>query len=277
MPDSTQSTDNTNEQVVSLTDSFKFKLPKSIQETLLKIGGLTQFAFRNFKEVFKPPYEFAETLRQMYAIGYKSLSLVAITGIIIGFTLSLQSIPTLQKFGASSLVPSMVALAVILEIGPVITSLIFAGKIGSGIGAELGSMKVTEQIDAMEVSGCNPFKYLVVTRVTAATLTLPILVILSDFMSLLGGFIALNLTNKMTLKLFLMNSFSNIDLNQLLTATAKTFVFGFSIGVVGCYEGYNADRGTESVGIAANTAVVIASLLVILIDMVMVQLSSIIF
>jgi phospholipid/cholesterol/gamma-HCH transport system permease protein len=138
-------------------------------------------------------------------------------------------------------------------------------------------MKVTEQIDAMEVSGCNPFKYLVVTRVTAATLMLPILVILSDFMSLLGGFIALNLTNQMSLKLFLMNSFSNLDLNQILPATFKTFIFGFSIGVVGCYEGYNSDRGTESVGIAANTAVVISSLLVILIDMVMVQITSLLF
>ncbi|MDQ3021890.1 MAG: ABC transporter permease [Bacteroidota bacterium] len=235
------------------------------------------FAGKGVKDVFRPPYEFNETLKQFYAIGFKSLPLVAITGFIIGLTLTLQSVPTLDKFGAASLVPSMVALAIILEIGPVITALIFAGKIGSGIGAELGSMKVTEQIDAMEVSGCNPFKFLVVTRITAATLMLPLLVILADFLALLGGFLALNLTNQMSLKLFLMNSFSNLTLQDVLSATFKTFVFGFSIGVVGCYEGYNADRGTESVGIAANTAVVISSLLVILIDMVMVQLTSIIF
>ena len=269
--------DSSQTQEITKTNAFKLRLPKGLEEFLLKVAGLSVFALKNIKEVFKPPYEFAETIKQMYAIGYKSLPLVAITGIIIGFTLSLQSIPTLEKFGAASLVPSMVALAVILEIGPVITSLIFAGKIGSGIGAELGSMKVTEQIDAMEVSGCNPFKYLVVTRVTAATLMLPILVILSDFMSLFGGFIALNLTNDMSLKLFMMNSFTNLDMTQVLAATFKTFVFGFSVGVVGCYEGYNADRGTESVGIAANTAVVISSLLVILIDMIMVQLTSIIF
>lgn len=256
---------------------FKIHLPDSIGDFFLKIAELTMFAFKNLKEIFKPPYEFNETLKQMYEIGYKSLPLVAVTGFIIGLTLTLQSIPTLSKFGASSLVPSMVALAVILEIGPVITSLIFAGKIGSGIGAELGSMKVTEQIDAMEVSGCNPFKYLVVTRVTAATLMLPILVFLADFIALIGGFVALNLTNQMSLKLFLMNSFSSLELHQILAATFKTFLFGFSIGVVGCYEGYNADRGTESVGIAANTAVVISSLLVIFIDMLMVQLTSIIF
>ena len=255
---------------------FKLKFPISLQEFFLKVSGLTTFAGRFIKEIFKPPYEIKETARQFYEIGYKSFSLIAITGFIIGLTLTLQSIPTLQKFGASSLVPSMVALAVILEIGPVITALIFAGKIGSGIGAELGSMKVTEQIDAMEVSGTNPFKYLVATRIAAATLMLPLLVVLADTLALLGGFLAINLTDSTSLKLFLMNSFTNLSLTDVLPATIKTFFFGFSIGVVGCFEGYNADRGTESVGIAANTAVVISSLLVILIDMVMVQLTSII-
>lgn len=258
-------------------NTFKLNLPKSMQEFLLKVAGLTMFGGRYLKEIFKPPYEFAETLRQFYEIGYKSFSLVAITGFIIGLTLTLQSIPTLQKFGAASLVPSMVALAVILEIGPVITALIFAGKIGSGIGAELGSMKVTEQIDAMEVSGCNPFKYLVVTRVTATTLMLPLLVILVDGIALLGGYVAINIADSSTFQLFIMNSFKNISMSDIIPATIKTFIFGFSIGVVGSFEGYNADRGTESVGIAANTAVVIASLLVILIDMIMVQVTSIIF
>ncbi len=262
---------------IPATDSFRIHLPKSTEETLLKVAGLSMMAWKFIKEIFKPPYELRETIRQLYEIGYKSFSLIAVTGFIIGLTLTLQSIPTLQKFGASSLVPSMVALAVILEIGPVITALIFAGKIGSGIGAELGSMKVTEQIDAMEVSGCNPFKFLVVTRITAATLMLPLLVILADALALLGGFLAINFAEATSLRLFLMNSFVNITFQDIIPAVFKTFLFGFSIGVVGCYEGYNADRGTESVGIAANTAVVISSLLVILIDMVMVQLSSLIF
>lgn len=256
---------------------FNLKLPKSFEEFLLKVALLSAFALRSIKEIFRTPFELKETIKQFYEIGYKSFGLVAITGFIIGLTLTLQSIPTLNKFCASSLVPSMVALAVILEIGPVITSLIFAGKIGSGIGAELGSMKVTEQIDAMEVSGTNPFKYLVVTRVIATTLMLPLLVILADTIALTGGYIAVNLTNNTSAKLFLINSFASIELRDIIPATVKTFLFGFSIGVVGCYEGYNADRGTESVGIAANTAVVISSLLVILIDMVMVQLSSLIF
>ena len=269
--------DSVQTENISQADTFKLKLPKGLEEFFLKVAGLATFAWRFLKNIFKPPYEVSETIRQFYQIGFKSFSLVAITGFIIGLTLTLQSIPTLEKFGASSLVPSMVALAVILEIGPVITALIFAGKIGSGIGAELGSMKVTEQIDAMEVSGCNPFKFLVVTRITAATLMLPILVILADGMALFGGFISINLTDQTSLKLFLMNSFQNLTFKDVMPAVIKTFIFGFAIGVVGCYEGYNADRGTESVGIAANTAVVIASLMVILIDMIMVQVTTIIF
>jgi phospholipid/cholesterol/gamma-HCH transport system permease protein len=256
---------------------YKLKLPASSEEFFQKIAGLAAFAGRFLIELFKPPYEINETLKQFFMIGYKSFPLVAITGFIIGLTLTLQSIPTLDKFGAASLVPSMVALAVILEIGPVITSLIFAGKIGSGIGAELGSMKVTEQIDAMEVSGTNPFKYLVVTRIFAATLMLPILVILADAIALFGGFLAINIFDYTSLKTYLVSAMANITFSDIIPAVTKTFLFGMSIGVVGCYEGYNASRGTESVGIAANTAVVISSLMVILIDMVMVQLASIIF
>lgn len=268
--------DNTQTQSIPKQSIFNLRLPKSTEEFFLKVAGLTTFGGKYLKEVFKPPYEIKETIRQFYSIGYKSFSLVAITGFIIGLTLTLQSIPTLQKFGAASLVPSMVALAVILEIGPVITALIFAGKIGSGIGAELGSMKVTEQIDAMEVSGCNPFKYLVVTRVTASTLMLPLLVVLADAIALFGGYVAINIVDEASFRLFIMNSFNNITMRDIIPATIKTFIFGYSIGVVGCYEGYNANRGTESVGIAANTAVVISSLLVILIDMIMVQIMSII-
>ncbi|MBV6478649.1 MAG: putative phospholipid ABC transporter permease protein MlaE [Ignavibacteria bacterium] len=257
--------------------SAVLKLPKSLEDFFLLISGISGFALKSFKEMFKPPYDISETLRQFYQIGNKSFALIAVTGFIIGLTLTLQSIPTLHKFGAASLVPSMVALAVILEIGPVITSLIFAGKIGSGIGAELGSMKVTEQIDAMEVSGCNPFKYLVVTRVIASTLMLPLLVVLADAIALVGGFIAFSITESGSFEAFLINSLTNIDMRDIIPATIKTFLFGFSIGVVGCYEGYNASRGTVSVGIAANTAVVISSLLVILIDMMMVQITSVLF
>jgi len=151
-----------------------------IKKFFLEVALITTFTFRFFKEVIKPPYEFNEVMKQSFLIGYKSLPLVAITGFIIGLVLTIQSRPTLAKFGSESLLPAMVAVSLIREIGPVITALIFAGKVGSGIGAELASMNVTEQIDAMQVSDTNPFKYLVVTRVLSATLMLPILVILAD-------------------------------------------------------------------------------------------------
>lgn len=266
--------DESKPNTVTLFGNFKIELPRSFTDVFLNIGSMFGFAGEYFKQVFKPPYDIKETFRQFYAIGYKSFGLVGITGFIIGLTLTLQSIPTLTMFGAQSLVPSMVAIAIFREIGPVITALIFAGKIGSGIGAELGSMKVTEQIDAMEVSGTNPFKYLVVTRITAATLMLPLLVFYADALALFGGFISYNLSEDTTIRGFLIATFQSITFEDIIPATIKTFFFGFAIGVVGCYEGYNADRGTESVGIAANTAVVIASLCVIILDMVAVQVSS---
>jgi len=210
-------------------------------------------------------------------VGNKSLGLVSLTGVIIGFVLALQSVPTLSKFGAESLIPSMISIAIVREIGPVITGLICAGKIGSGMGAELGSMNVTEQIDAMEVSATNPFKYLVVTRVTATTLMIPLLIVYADAIALLGGYAAMRLHGEETLELYFSKAFSSLSFTDVLPATAKTFLFGFVIGIVGCYEGYNCERGTESVGRAANVSVVIASLLVIIIDALAVQVTNILF
>ncbi len=251
-------------------------LPDSLQNAFYKAWALVLFAARFFFELVKPPYEYKEFLKQCFEIGYKSIGLTSITGFIIGLTLTLQSIPTLSDFGAESLVPSMVALAIILEIGPVITSLIFAGKVGSSIGAELGSMKVTEQIDAMEISGTNPYNYLVVSRVAATTIMLPLLVIYADTIALIGGYIAVNTVGGgMSFQVFIQSSLTGIDFSDIIPSTIKTFFFGFAVGVIGCYEGYNADRGTESVGVAANTSVVLSSLAIIILDMINVQITSI--
>ena len=173
-------------------------LPKSVLSFFLDLWGMVSFSSRYFKELFKPPFEFKEMIKQFFQVGNKSLGLVSITGLIIGFVLALQSVPTLSKFGAVSLIPSMISIAIIREIGPVITGLICAGKIGSGIGAELGSMRVTEQIDAMEVSATNPFKFLVVTRITATTLMIPLLIIYADALALVGGYVALTLVGEGT-------------------------------------------------------------------------------
>lgn len=248
-----------------------------LKETFNDVGKVTIFAARFFKEVVKPPYEMKEFIKQCYVIGYKSLPLVTITGFIMGLVLTLQSRPTLAKFGAESWLPSMVALSLIREIAPVITALICAGKVSSGIGAELGSMKVTEQIDAMEVSAINPFKYLVVTRILATTLMIPLLVIYADGVGVLGGYVGINIHSEVGLYRYLAQVLESITFLDIFPATIKTFFFGFFIGMIGCYKGFNAANGTESVGKAANSAVVTASLTIFIIDMLAVQITDLFF
>lgn len=241
----------------------------------MEVGDLSYFAARFFKEALKPPFEFKELLRQCYQMGNRSLVLVGVTGFIIGLVLTLQSRPTLIQFGAVSWMPNMVGISIVREIGPVITALICAGRIASGIGAELGSMRVTEQIDAMEVSGTNPFKYLVVTRITATTLMLPILVIFGDLVALYGSALVENLKGNVSFLLYFNTVFDALAFGDLIPATIKSFFFGFAIGLVGCYKGYYCKKGTAGVGIAANTAVVTASLLLFFVDFIAVFVTDI--
>ena len=203
------------------------------------------------------------------------MPLVAVTGFIMGLVFTLQTRPTLDEFGAVSWMPSMIGISIVRELGPMITALICAGKIGSGIGAELGSMRVTEQIDAMEVSGTNPFKFLVVTRILAVTLMLPVLVILADAIGLFGSFLVENVKGQVSFMLYFNLAFESLEFGDLIPATIKSFFFGFVIGLVGCYKGYYSKKGTEGVGRAANSAVVIASLLVFIIDFLAVMVADI--
>jgi phospholipid/cholesterol/gamma-HCH transport system permease protein len=247
---------------------------KTLRDFFGEVGELTAFIFRFFKEVFKPPYEFAEITKQCYLIGCRSLPLIAITGFIMGLVLTIQSRPTLAEFGAESWLPAMIAVSIVREIGPVITALIFAGKVGSGIGAELASMKVTEQIDAMEVSGMNPYKFCVVTRVIAATFMLPLLVIMGDAISLYGGYIGVNLKGDTSFTLFFIQVFEKLTFMDVIPALVKTFFFGFTIAAISCFKGYNSNKGTEGVGESANISVVLASLAIFIIDMIAVQITS---
>ena len=246
-----------------------------INSFLQEVGELSAFAGRFFKELFKPAYEFRELLRQCYYIGNKSLPLVAITAFIMGLVITIQSRPTLVAFGAADWLPKMVSVSLTREIAPMITALICAGKIGSGIGAELGSMKVTEQIDAMEVSGTNPFKFLVVTRILGTTLMLPVLSIVANAISLYGGYLGANIRGVVSWDLYWNQVFETLTYSDIIPAFTKTFFFGFAIGLVGCYKGYNSQKGTEGVGQSANSAVVIASLIVFVIDLIAVQLTDI--
>jgi phospholipid/cholesterol/gamma-HCH transport system permease protein len=247
----------------------------AIRKLLTEIGDISRFTVRFFAEAFKPRYEFAELLRQAFFIGYKSLPLVTITAFIMGLVITIQSRPTLVEFGAEAWLPKMVSVSLVREIAPVITALICAGKIGSGIGAELGSMKVTEQIDAMEVSGTNPFKFLVATRVMAATLTIPILAVLADAVSLYGGYLGANIRGVVSWDLYWNQVFDTLAFSDVLPSVAKTFFFGFAIGIIGCYKGYNSNKGTEGVGRSANSAVVVSSLLVFILDLLAVQIIDI--
>ncbi len=236
---------------------------------------MSLFAGRFFKEVFKRPFEFSEFLRQCYLMGNKSFLLVGLTGFIIGLVLTLQTRPTLAEFGAVSWMPSMVGISIVREIGPMITALVCAGKIGSGIGAELGSMRVTEQIDAMEVSGTNPFKFLVVTRILAVTLMLPILVIFGDAIALYGSFLVENLKGNVSLQLYFNQVFDGLEFGDIIPATIKTFFFGYAIGLVGCFKGYYCKKGTAGVGKAANSAVVYTSILLFILDFIAVFVADI--
>ena len=241
---------------------------------LTDFADVILFMTRIVKETFSRTFEFKEFFRQCFQIGYKSLPLISVTGAIMGLVLTIQSRPALVSFGAVSMLPGMVAVSLIREMGPVITALICAGKIGSGMGAELGSMKVTEQIEAMEVSSTNPMQFLVVTRVLAATLMIPLLVLYADALGILGSWAGANLKGDVSFVLFFSQAFGVVNFMDFLPAVIKTFFFGAVIGLVGCYKGYNAGRGTESVGIAANSAVVLSSLLVIIVDVIAVQITD---
>ena len=250
---------------------------KKIEVFFEEIGDIYLFSNRFIKELFTKPFEFNELLRQCFKIGNKSLLLVGVTGFIIGLVFTLQSRPTLMEFGASSWIPSMVSISIVREIGPVITALICAGRIGSGIGAELGSMRVTEQIDAMEVSGTNPFKYLIVTRILASTLMLPLLILFGDAIALLGSALVENLKGNVSILLYFNQVLDALEFSDLVPATIKSFFFGYSIGLIGSYKGYYCKKGTAGVGNASNSAVVYSSMLLFIIDFITVFLTDILF
>lgn len=251
---------------------YSSKIPSAFRSFFVETGRVAQFFIAFISDGLTPHYEWKEFLKQCYLAGNRSLPLAGITAFIIGLVLTLQSRPTLQVFGAEAWLPAMVSVSIVREIGPVITALICAGKIGSGIGAELGSMRVTEQIDAMEASGISPIKYLVTTRVMAVTFMLPILVIISDAISLMGSYIAINIQGNISFRLYIAQVFDNVEYTDIIPSLIKSYFFGFAIGFVGCYKGYYSSKGTEGVGHSANSAVVTASLLIFIIDLVTVQI-----
>ncbi|MDR3716857.1 MAG: ABC transporter permease [Puia sp.] len=237
----------------------------------ITLYDLHRFMLRFFREAFLPPYEFRETIRQSFDVGLKSLSIITLTGFIVGVVFTKQSRTSLLEFGATSWLPSLIAIALMRALAPLVTALIVAGKVGSHIGAELGSMKVTEQIDAMEVSSTNPFKFLVVTRIEATTLMVPILVIYMAFISLLGAYLDVHLNEATSFPAFFQQAFMKINLYDIVSIMIKSAVYGFTVGMAGCYIGYNAQQGTVGVGKSANKSVVVSMFLIFIEEMLLIQ------
>ncbi len=247
--------------------------PNLIVRFLEWFGELTKFTVRVFRFGLTPPYEWRELVRQMDEIGAKSLPLVVLAGAAIGIVLSIQTSASLTLFGAKAMLPVIIVLSIVRETGPIITALIVCGRVGAGIGAELGSMKVTEQIDAMEVSAVNVYRLLAATRVLACVLMLPLLTIITDFSGIVMGWVGNIVVYPISFHLFIDRGFSRLTFSDLLPATFRTAVFGLIIGLVSSFQGMRTEGGTEGVGRSATSSVVLSSLFIILADVLLVRIT----
>jgi len=234
-------------------------------------GGLSLFAGQVFRESLRRPVEFTEILKQMFEIGWRSSPLIILSGLAVGAVLSMHTRATLERFGAEAMMPTALAFAIIKETGPLITGLLVSGRVGAGIGAELGGMRVTEQIDALESLAVDSFKYLVVTRVIACILMMPLLTVLMDFSGILGGFFAETITSGISFTFYLNTAFRSFDFSDYIPPTLKTMVFGFLIGSTSAYLGYNATGGAEGVGQASTRSVVLSSIFLIAMNVILVK------
>ncbi len=230
------------------------------------------FIARFFAELFRPPWHFRILIDQCIEVGIRSLPLISLTGFVVGVVFTKQSRPSLEAFGASSWLPSLIAIAIVRALAPLVTALICSGRVGSHIGAELGSMRVTEQIDAMEVSAINPFKYLVFTRTLATTLMVPALTMYCGAIAMAGSFLNIHANENTSLSAFIWAGFSTITFLDVWSSLAKAVVFGFTIGIISCYQGYNARGGTQGVGRAANAAVVLSMFAIFIEEALIVQI-----
>jgi phospholipid/cholesterol/gamma-HCH transport system permease protein len=244
------------------------------RDFFIDVFDVFSFIGRFFKEAFAPPYEFRELVKQTWEVGVRSLLLITVTGFIVGLIFTKQSRPSLVQFGATSWIPSLVSIAIMRALAPLVTALISAGRVGSSIGAEIGSMRVTEQIDAMEVSGTHPFKYLVCIRTLATTISLPILAIYNGLVAMLGGYLNVAVNEGTSFSTYIQQFFQPLGFIDFESSIIKSIVFGFTIGIVGSYKGWNSSSGTAGVGKAANSAVVTAMFLVFIEEVIIVQMTG---
>jgi phospholipid/cholesterol/gamma-HCH transport system permease protein len=245
---------------------------RAVAAALGGVGELSLFGLRALRDVLRPPYEIEETLRQLHELGLRSAPLIAMSGLAVGVVLSMHTRASLERFGAESMIPAGLGLALVRETGPLTAALLLSGRIGAGIGAELGAMRVTEQIDALEASAVDSFKYLVITRTVACVIALPLLTTLMNFCGVLGGYIAEQAASGISLRFYFERAFSLIDFADYAPATIKTMVFGFIIAITSSYLGFTTSSGTEGVGRASTRAVVLSSVLIIVTNVVLVRI-----
>ena len=253
------------------TDAFE-RVGRLIGDGLALVGAVSVFGARALVEMWRPPYELRELFRQVYELGFRSVPLIATSGLAVGVVLSMHTRASLERFGAEALIPAGLAIALVRETGPLVTGLLLSGRIGAGIGAEIAAMKVTEQIDALEATAVDSFKYLVVTRVIACMVAVPLLVTVMNFTGMLGGYLAEKVISGMGLQLYFNAAFSAVEFTDYIPATLKTVVFGFIIAVVSSYLGFTTTQGTEGVGRASTRSVVFSSILIITANVVLVRL-----
>src|SRR5215216_4245232 len=248
------------------------RIGNSAVELQGSIGAASLFALKAAREIFVPPFEIRETIRQVYELGLRSAPLIAVSGVAVGVVLSMHTRASLERFGAEAMIPAGLAIALVRETGPLTAGLLIAGRAGAGIGAEIGAMKVTEQIDALEANAVDSFKYLAVTRVIACMIAMPLLTLMMDFAGIFGGYVAEAVVSGMSWQLYFERAFAYISYSDLIPATVKTVVFGFLIAVAASYLGFTTSRGTEGVGEASTRSVVMGSMLIILSDVVLVKI-----
>src|SRR3984885_1166310 len=264
-------------QAAPLAGSTLASLWRPINELLEWFGEIGVFVWQVMRATVRRPFEGRELMRQLDEVGAKSLPMVAMAGAAIGAVLALESRHSLIRFGAKAMLPAAIVFSIIHETGPVVTGLVVSGRVGAGIGAELGSMKVTEQIDAIEASGVNPYKLLAFTRILACILVLPLLTLAADFCGVTVGWIADTLVEPISFTKFLHAGFAGASFSDFLAPTFRTAVFGLIIGLIACFQGMRSSGGTAGVGRSATSSVVLSSLFVILADVLLVKLILIFF
>ncbi len=243
---------------------FLASIGKAVLDFLSETGKLSIFCFSAFINLFRRPLYIKAIMAQMIEIGYYSLPVVGLTAIFTGAVLALQSYDGFSRMGAESAIATVVVLSITRELGPVLAGLMVAGRIGASIAAEIGTMRITEQVDALVTLSTNPIKYLVTPRVIAAIIMLPCLVVVADIIGVMGGYLISIYHLGFSSDVYLEDTFKYLEQRDVVSGLVKSSVFGFIIAIIGCYNGYYSDKGAQGVGSATTNAVVVSSILILL-------------